>query len=160
MSERQLTLIDVDENPFVVRLKEDRIQLAVIDCRPELEASELRALASVLFAVYCGAPLVGRLDAARARLVDLRDRLASAGGSDQVLGALDGAVCTLANVRHDIVAPCAAMDSPSEPANPAAGPSSTPSPSPSPRGRAPRRTRAAGASGPRRAGAATSSRLP
>lgn len=150
MSERQLTLIDVDENPFVVRFKEDRIQLAVIDCRPELEASELRALAAVLFAVYCGAPLIGRLDAARTRLGDLRDRLASAGSSDQVLGALDGAVCALADVRHDIVAPCAAMDSPSEPEE-------TGSP---PRRRAPRRTRAAGASRPRRAGAATSSRLP
>lgn len=155
MSERQLTLIDVDENPFVVRFKEDRIQLAVIDCRPELEASELRALAAVLFAVYCGAPLIGRLDAARTRLVDLRDRLASAGGTDQVLGALDGAVCALANVKHDIIAPCAAMDSPSGPETTSAATAG-----PLPRRRAPRRPRAAGASGPRRVGAAASSRLP
>jgi hypothetical protein len=120
MSERQLTLIDVDENPFVVRLKEDRIQLVVIDSRPELEASELRAFAAVLYAAYCARPVIDRLDAARDRLSALRDKLALAGGnpppgstsrsgSDEIVGALDGAICAIADVKHDIVAPWAAI---------------------------------------------------
>jgi hypothetical protein len=54
MTERQLTFIDVDENSLVLWLKEDRIQLRVVDSRPELEADELRAFASILFATYVG----------------------------------------------------------------------------------------------------------
>jgi hypothetical protein len=99
MSERRLTLIDADENPFVVWLKEDRIQLVVIDSRPELEAGELRAFAAALFAAYCGGPLVARVEAARGKLVGIRDKLALAGGGDDIVGALDGALCALSDVK-------------------------------------------------------------
>ena len=61
MTERQLTFIDVDENSLVLWLKEDRVQLRVVDSRPELEAGELRAFASVLFAGEFTAPVVAFL---------------------------------------------------------------------------------------------------
>ncbi|MEO7735206.1 MAG: hypothetical protein ABIY55_29900, partial [Kofleriaceae bacterium] len=73
MTERQLTFTDLDENPLVVRLMPDRIELAVYDSRPELAAGELRAFVSALFAEYLGPHLVIRLTAARARLLAARD---------------------------------------------------------------------------------------
>lgn len=105
MTERRLTFIDVDENPFVVWLKDDRIQLSVIDSRPELEAGELRAFAAALFAAYGGAPLVARLDATREKLADVRDKLALAGSSDEVLAALDRSLCALTDVKRGLSAP-------------------------------------------------------
>ena len=66
--ERQLTFIDVDENYLELWLKPERIQLVVIDSRPELEAGELRRFASVLFAEYVARDLADRLAAARSRL--------------------------------------------------------------------------------------------
>jgi hypothetical protein len=102
--ERQLTLIDVDENPFVVSLKDDRIQLCAVDSRPELEASELRVFATALFATYAASPLVGRLDAACAKINHVRDKLALTGAPDELVAALDGALCALADARTGMTA--------------------------------------------------------
>ena len=111
--ERRLTLIDVDENPFVVSLKDDRIQLCAVDSRPELEGSELRVFAAALFAAYAAPPLVGRLDAARAKICDVRDKLALAGAADELLAALDGSLCAIADARTGLTAgvPSAALTS-------------------------------------------------
>jgi hypothetical protein len=81
---RQLTFIDVDENRLELWLKPDRVQLVVIDSRPELEAGELRRFASVLFAEYVARDLADRLAAVRGRLQEARDR---AGGGDPAAGA-------------------------------------------------------------------------
>jgi hypothetical protein len=91
MTERQLTFTDLDENPLVVQLKQDRIELAVYDSRPELAAGELRAFVSALFAEYLGPHLVIRLTAARARLLAARDGEAGAttAALDDALRALD-----------------------------------------------------------------------
>ena len=86
--ERQLTFIDVDENRLELWLKPDRVQLVVIDSRPELEAGELRRFASVLFAEYVARDLADRLAAARRQLEEARDR---ARGSDPAAGASSGA---------------------------------------------------------------------
>jgi hypothetical protein len=102
--ERRLTLIDVDENPFVVLLRDDRIQLCAVDSRPELEASELRAFAAALFAAYAAPPMVSRLDAACAKIGDVRDKLALAGAPDELLAALDGSLCALADTRTGLTA--------------------------------------------------------
>jgi len=91
MTERQLTFIDVDENRFELRLKPDRIQLTVIDSRPELEAGELRRFASVIFTEYVGRELVARLAAAREALHAAHDRFAG-GAIDDALRAIDSAV--------------------------------------------------------------------
>ena len=85
--ERQLTFIDVDENRLELWLKPDRVQLFVIDSRPELEAGELRRFASVLFAEYVARDLADRLAAARGRLQEARDRV---GGGDPGAGASSG----------------------------------------------------------------------
>jgi hypothetical protein len=85
--ERQLTFIDVDENRLELWLKPDRVQLVVIDSRPELEAGELRRFASVLFAEYVARDLADRLAAARSRLQVARDR---ARGGDPGAGAPSG----------------------------------------------------------------------
>ena len=108
--ERQLTFIDVDENRLELWLKPDRVQLVVIDSRPELEAGELRRFASVLFAEYVARDLADRLAAARNRLQEARDRAGgdpsagassvgvSAGGDPvasapgELIAALDGAL--------------------------------------------------------------------
>lgn len=100
MTERRLTFIDVDENPLVVCMKEDRVQLLVVDSRPELEAGELRAFAAALFAAYGGAPLAGQLAAARETIARVRDDLALAGGTESLLAALDGALCAISDVTH------------------------------------------------------------
>jgi hypothetical protein len=85
--ERQLTFIDVDENRLELWLKPDRVQLVVIDSRPELEAGELRRFASVLFAEYVARDLADHLAAARGRLQEARDR---AGGGEPGAGASSG----------------------------------------------------------------------
>src|SRR5215470_7909478 len=90
MTERRLTFIDADENPLVVWLKEDRIQLFVVDSRPELEANELRGFAVALFATYVGAQLATRLDSACKKIGSVRDKLAATAGVDELLAALDG----------------------------------------------------------------------
>src|SRR4051812_50214031 len=72
--ERQLTFIDVDENRLELWLKPDRIQLVVIDSRPELEAGELRRFASVVFAEYVARDLADRLAPARGRPLQARGR--------------------------------------------------------------------------------------
>jgi len=99
MTERQITFIDVDENPLVVWLKPDRIQLFVVDSEPELESTELRAFATALFAAYVGGPLAQRLEAARAKIDDVRDRLATAGGARELVAALDGSLRVIADAR-------------------------------------------------------------
>src|SRR5262245_25581416 len=87
MTERGVTLIDVDENRLELWLKPDRVQLVVIDSRPELEAGELRRFASILFSEYVGRDLAVRLTAARVALQEAR---AGAAG-DELIGSLDGA---------------------------------------------------------------------
>src|SRR5215468_9366525 len=85
--ERQLTFIDVDENRLELWLKPDRVQLVVIDSRPELEAAELRRFASVVFAEYVARDLADRLVVARSRLQEARDR---ARGVDPAAGTSIG----------------------------------------------------------------------
>jgi len=63
MMERGLRFIDVDENRLELWLEPDRAQLVVVDSRPELEGSELRRFASVLFAEYVARDLGDRLGA-------------------------------------------------------------------------------------------------
>jgi len=99
MTERQLTFTDLDENPLVVRLKRDRIELVVYDSRPELEAGELRAFVSALFAEYLGPHLVTRLTAARARLLEARGT-GTAAARDARTDAIDGALHALADVTR------------------------------------------------------------
>src|SRR5215468_10521770 len=84
---RRLTFIDVDENRLELWLKPDRVQLVVIDSRPELEAGELRRFASVLFAEYVARDLADRLAAARHWLSEARDR---AWGGDPAAAASSG----------------------------------------------------------------------
>lgn len=99
--ERLLTFIDVDENRLELRLKQDRVQLVVIDSRPELEAGELRRFASVLFAEYVGQDLAARLEAARIRLREVRDRA----GSDELIATLDGALRAIDDVAAAVAVP-------------------------------------------------------
>ncbi|HEX2688988.1 MAG TPA: hypothetical protein VHN14_20335 [Kofleriaceae bacterium] len=104
MTERRLTFIDVDENPLVVWLKEDRIQLSVIDSRPELEAGELRGFVVALFATYVGAQLATRLDSARKKISSVRDKLTATAGVDELIAALDGSLNAIEDVKHVITA--------------------------------------------------------
>jgi hypothetical protein len=92
---RQLTFIDVDENRLELWLKPDRIQLVVIDSRPELEADELRRFASVVFAEYVARDLADRLAAVRRRLLEVCDRASGAELGEALAGAL-GAIDDLA----------------------------------------------------------------
>jgi hypothetical protein len=102
--DRQITFIDTDENPLVVQLKDDRIQLAVFDSRPELEGNELRGFATALFAAYVGGGLAGRLGTASGKLDGVRDQLAAAGGFRELVAALDGATAAIAAVRDALTA--------------------------------------------------------
>jgi hypothetical protein len=91
--ERQLTFIDVDENRLELWLKPDRVQLVLVDSRPELEAAELRRFASVLFAEYVARDLADRLAAARHQLQEARDRVSGGDpASGELVAALDGAL--------------------------------------------------------------------
>jgi len=102
MTERQLAFIDTDDNLLELWLKDDRVALCVVDSRPELEAGELRAFASVLFATYVAGPLITRLGATQATLGELRDRLLAIGGNEQMLAALDGSLRPIAEVTRAI----------------------------------------------------------
>jgi hypothetical protein len=122
--ERLLTFIDVDENRLELWLKPDRVQLVVIDSRPELEAGELRRFASVLFAEYVARDLADRLAAARGRLQEVRDRArggdpgAGAPSGDanvgapaadpapgELVAALDGALCAIDDLAAAVAIP-------------------------------------------------------
>ena len=138
MTERQLTFIDVDENSLVLWLKEDRVQLRVVDSRPELEADELRAFAAVLFATYVGPPLAARLEAARAQLDGVRARLLSGDAGELVaevaemersLRAIEDVAAVITGVRKLAAPPCG----PEQPAPPA--PPAPIAPAPRPRKR-------------------------
>ncbi len=98
---RQLTFIDVDENRLELWLKPDRVQLVVIDSRPELEAGELRRFASVLFAEYVARGLADRLEAARDRLQEARDRASG----DELLSALDRALGAIEGLAAAVAIP-------------------------------------------------------
>jgi hypothetical protein len=98
---RQLTFIDVDENRLELWLKPDRVQLVVIDSRPELEAGELRRFASVVFAEYVARDLADRLEAARGRLQEARDR--APGG--ELIAALDGALRAIGDLAAAVAIP-------------------------------------------------------
>jgi hypothetical protein len=123
--ERQLTFIDVDENRLELWLKPDRVQLVVIDSRPELEAAELRRFASVVFAEYVAPDLVDRLGAARSRLQEARDQ---ARGVDPAVGpaagpapggdlvaALDGALRAIDDLVAAVAIPVAPEAEPEAP---------------------------------------------
>src|SRR5262245_24591545 len=134
MTERQLTFIDTDENSLVLWLKEDRVQLRVVDSRPELEAGELRAFASVLFAEYVGGPLVRRLEAARDQLAGLRDRLASSGADE--LAAYESSLRAIGEVAAAIAGVRKAIAPPAQPSiSPEISPGISPSISPAGRSR-------------------------
>jgi hypothetical protein len=104
MTERQITFIDVDENPLIVRLKHDRVQFFVVDSEPELEAAELREFATALFATYVAGPLARRLEAAHAKIDQVREHLATTGGADELVAALDGSLLAVDDVRDAIMA--------------------------------------------------------
>src|ERR1700759_406569 len=99
--ERQLTFIDIDDNRLELWLKQDRIQLVVIDSRPELEAGELRRFASVVFAEYVGRDLAARLETARSRLREVRDRE----GGDALIATLDDALRAIDEVVAAVAVP-------------------------------------------------------
>jgi hypothetical protein len=107
MTERQLTFIDGDENLLLVRLKRDRVQLCVVDSRPELEGDELRAFATALFATYIGGPLAVRLEAAREHVGEVRDHLAASGGAPELLAALDRSLGAIEAAARAMTAPAA-----------------------------------------------------
>jgi len=112
MTERGLTFIDVDENRLELWLKHDRVQLVVIDSRPELEAGELRRFASTLFTEYVGRDLAARLGAARLALQASREH-----AGDELAATLDGAL-------HAIDDVAAAMPVPDPDGDPAPPPAS------------------------------------
>ncbi len=132
MTERRLTFIDCDENPLVAWLKEDRVQLVVIDSRPELAAGELRRFASALFATYVGAQLAARLEAARTKLSGVRDQLAVTTGDGELRAALDDSLAAIEDAMRVMTASTATASG-SDPAGPPESPeSSEPSDPPDP----------------------------
>jgi hypothetical protein len=116
MTERQITFIDVDENPLVVRLKHDRVQFFVVDSEPELEAGELREFVTALFAAYAAGPLARRLESAHAKIDHVREHLATTGGGDELIAALDGSILAIDDVRDAIMAARVAIAPGGEPA--------------------------------------------
>src|SRR5215467_5297353 len=100
--ERMHTFIDVDENRLELWLRPDRIQLVVIDSRPELEAGELRRFASAVFTEYVATGLAAQLDAARLRLREARELAPGAGA---LAAALDGALCAIDAAAAAIAVP-------------------------------------------------------
>jgi hypothetical protein len=109
MTERRITFIDADENPLVVWLKDDRVQLFVVDSEPELAAGELRGFALALFATYVGPALTTRLASARTNLGGVRDALVAAGAADALIAALDGSLRALEDVEQGLTAAGAAI---------------------------------------------------
>lgn len=130
MADRRITFTDVDENPLVVWLKEDRVQLFVVDSRPELEAGELRGFALALFAKYVGGELAARLESAREQIGGVRDALASAAAADALIAALDGSLSAIADVQQAMTAAETARAPviSREPAPPSPEPASRPEP--------------------------------
>jgi hypothetical protein len=116
MADRQITFIDTDDNPLIVRLKEDRAQLVVVDGEPELEAAELRGFATALFAAYVGGPLARRLAASCDKIDRVREHLARTGGADELVAALDGSLRVIADIADAMTAATAAVSSSEEPA--------------------------------------------
>jgi len=104
MSDRRITFTDVDENPLVVWLKDDRVQLFVVDSEPELEAGELRGFALALFGTYAGAALVASLASARTKIGGVRDALAATGAADELVAALDGSLREIEDVQQAMTA--------------------------------------------------------
>lgn len=123
MTDRRITFIDVDENPLVVWLKQDRVQLFVVDSEPELEAAELRGFALVLFATYVGGALTARLASAREKIGGVRDRLAATAGADELLAALDGSLSAIEDVAQVMTAVETALAPDPAPATPEPAPS-------------------------------------
>lgn len=113
MTERGFRFLDVDENHLELWLKQGRVQLVVIDSRPELEAGELRRFAAVLFAEYVGRDLADRLAAARCQLADARD----AAGDPRA--ALDGALRAIDELTAAMTVPASAQLIAPEPEPPA-----------------------------------------
>src|SRR5215470_5690259 len=101
--ERMHTFIDVDENRLELWLRPDRIQLVVIDSRPELEAGELRRFASAVFTEYVARDLAAQLDAARLRLREARDL--APGGDAALAAALDGALRAIDGAAAAVAVP-------------------------------------------------------
>jgi hypothetical protein len=134
--ERMHCFIDVDENRLELWLRPDRIQLVVVDSRPELEAGELRKFASAVFTEYVARDLAAQLDAARLRLREARELAVAAitaitpgaaGAFDAALRAIDEAAAAIAVPAPE---PIAVPDPESEieAAAVAAGPGPTPAP--------------------------------
>jgi hypothetical protein len=132
MADRRITFIDADENPLVVSLKDDRVQLFVVDGEPELAADELRGFALALFATYVGPALTTRLAAARTNLGGVRDALVAAGATDAVLAALDGSLRAIEDVAQGLTLAGAAVTPDPAPITPAwpAWPTEPPEPEP------------------------------
>lgn len=105
--ERVISFMDADDNTLLVRLAPERMQLAVVDSRPAIEGSELRAFASAVFRAYVGPPLAAELAAAASQLVALEAVLAPAQAAQ------------LAAARRAIEAAQVAMSEPEAAAEPA-----------------------------------------
>jgi hypothetical protein len=109
MKERLIAFTDVDENTLVVRLRDERIQLSVVDSRPELEGGELRGFATALFNTYAAAPLVDQLGDARGKLVALRGKLAKLAAApaegSALVAVLEDALRSVDAVRRVLSAP-------------------------------------------------------
>lgn len=108
MTERQITFIDVDENPLIVHLAKDRIQLFVVDSEPGLEGGELRGFAVALFAAYVGGPLVQRLRAAREQIDGVRGALAAT-GAHHLVAELDGSLRAITDATEAMTAAVTAV---------------------------------------------------
>jgi hypothetical protein len=102
MTERQITFIDMDENPLIVQLKDDRVQFFVMDSEPELEAAELREFAKAVFAAYVAGPLAKRLASAHDKIDRVREHLAATGAAEELIAALDGSLAAVDDVRDAI----------------------------------------------------------
>lgn len=95
--ERMHCFIDVDDNRLELWLRPDRIQLVVVDSRPELEAGELRKFAAAVFTEYVARGLAAQLDAARLRLREARELAPAASEAiDAALRAIDEAAAAIA----------------------------------------------------------------
>jgi hypothetical protein len=101
---RRHTFIDVDENRLELWLKRDRVQLVVIDSRPELAAAELRRFARVVFAEYVAGEVAARLETARSRLREARGR-----ARGELAAAVDGALQAIEDVAAAVAAPAAEL---------------------------------------------------
>ncbi|HEX4417016.1 MAG TPA: hypothetical protein VH165_03910 [Kofleriaceae bacterium] len=104
-----IAFTDVDENTLVVRLRDERIQLSVVDSRPELEGGELRGFATALFNTYAAAPLVEQLADARGKLAALRGKLAKLAPEEEegaaLVAGLEDALRSVDAVRRVLSAP-------------------------------------------------------